>query len=86
MSKAQWVLSKALAPATAGVVKAWAASKNLGDETKALMAELLYVQAMLQQTDGKEIDNPHLNDLLVMLGVMAYHADDVLDELDYFRI
>ncbi|KAF8647681.1 hypothetical protein HU200_065320 [Digitaria exilis] len=85
-SAARWVVSKALAPVADGLLEAWAASKNLGAETDAITAELLYAQAMLNNTRGREIDNQALNELLLKLRLLAYDADDVLDELDYFSI
>ncbi|XP_022684147.1 putative disease resistance protein RGA3 isoform X2 [Setaria italica] len=85
-SAARWVVGKALAPVADGFLEAWAASKNLGSEVDGLMTVLQYAQAMLNNTRGREIDNPALNDLLLKLRLLAYDADDVLDELDYFRI
>uniref|UniRef100_A0A453D0U6 Disease resistance N-terminal domain-containing protein n=1 Tax=Aegilops tauschii subsp. strangulata TaxID=200361 RepID=A0A453D0U6_AEGTS len=41
---------------------------------------------MLNNTRRREIDNPALNVLLQKLRDLAYNAEDVLDELDYFRI
>ncbi|RCV37835.1 hypothetical protein SETIT_8G094000v2 [Setaria italica] len=73
-SAARWVVGKALAPVADGFLEAWAASKNLGSEVDGLMTEL------------QDINNPALNDLLLKLRLLAYDADDVLDELDYFRI
>ncbi|TKW00253.1 hypothetical protein SEVIR_8G096500v4 [Setaria viridis] len=85
-SAARWVVGKALAPVADGFLEAWAASKNLGSEVDGLMTELQYAQAMLNNTRGRDINNPALNDLLLKLRLLAYDADDVLDELDYFRI
>jgi hypothetical protein len=54
--------------------------------------ELLYAQGMLNSArsrgygDGPEIQNPALGELLRELRDQAFQADDVLDELDYFRI
>ncbi|CAL5014768.1 unnamed protein product [Urochloa decumbens] len=85
-SAARWVVGKALAPVADGLLEAWAASENLGAEVDGLMTELQYAQAMLNNTRGRDIDNPALNDLLLKLRLLAYDADDVLDELEYFRI
>jgi hypothetical protein len=86
ISAAKWVLSKALSYAKDNVLEAWAASKNLGTETDALINQLYFAQVMLYNTHDREIDNPYLNEMLLKIRLLAYDADDVLDELDYFRI
>ncbi|KAL6643364.1 hypothetical protein ACP70R_019029 [Stipagrostis hirtigluma subsp. patula] len=87
---ARWVVSKALGSASGGVLEAWAASSELGPNIRELRMELLYAQGMLNNARGRgrdrEIQNPALTELLQELRGLAYRADDVLDELDYFRI
>ncbi|WVZ91221.1 hypothetical protein U9M48_037423 [Paspalum notatum var. saurae] len=80
------VVGKALAPSTDSLLKDWAASVELGSNVQALELELLAVKALLEPTLGKEINSSSLKDLLVKLQDHAYDAEDVLDELDYFRI
>jgi len=86
VSAASWVVGKALGPVTDSLLEAWAASKGLGPNMDALKMELLYAQAMLDNAQGREIHSPALKELLNKLRQLAYKADDVLDELDYFRI
>ncbi|TVU09078.1 hypothetical protein EJB05_42518, partial [Eragrostis curvula] len=87
---ARWVVSKALGPASGGVLEAWAASSELGNNIRELRMELLYAQGMLNNARGRgraqEIQNPALTELLQELRDLGYRADDVMDELEYFRI
>ncbi|CAM0902579.1 unnamed protein product [Alopecurus aequalis] len=83
---ASWVVGKALRPLSGGVLEAWGASSMLGSNMEVLKMQLLYAQAMLNNVRGREIHNPALGELLDKLRQLAYGAEDVLDELDYFRI
>ncbi|SPT20084.1 unnamed protein product [Triticum aestivum] len=87
LSAAQWVVGKALAPVADGLLEAWAASNKLGPNIEALRMELLLVKATLENAGDKQLDGRQaLEELLQKMQDLAHNAEDVLDELDYFRI
>lgn len=86
ISAAVWALRKALAPVTDDLLKNWAASDSLGPNITALKTELLRAQGILYTAHDRVITNPSLKELLHMLRQLAGEAEDVLDELNYFRI
>uniref|UniRef100_A0A0D9XZC2 AAA+ ATPase domain-containing protein n=1 Tax=Leersia perrieri TaxID=77586 RepID=A0A0D9XZC2_9ORYZ len=85
-SAARSAVGMALGPVTNELLEAWAASSKLGPKIHALRVELLGAQAMLDRAGDRDIRSSSLEQLLSELRDLAYDADDVLDELDYFRI
>ncbi|KAK1668973.1 hypothetical protein QYE76_057132 [Lolium multiflorum] len=86
LGTALWVVGKALAPVTDGLLDDWNASKNLGLNIEALRTELLFVEATLENAKHKHISGQAMKELLWRLSDSARSAEDLLDELDYFRI
>jgi hypothetical protein len=86
LNAAQWVVGRALAPITDGMLEAWGNSNNLGLNVEALGTELLLVKATLETASRKQISGQAMEKLLRKLRESAHCAEDLLDELDYFRI
>jgi len=87
LSAAQWVVGQALAPIADDVLEAWASSKNLRANVEDLKTELLLVKDTFQNASGKQLDGrQYLKELLQKMRDLAHRAENVLDELDYFRI
>nr|UBY07011.1 NBS-LRR disease resistance protein [Dasypyrum villosum] len=86
LGAAQWVVGKALGPVADGLLGAWSASSNFGLNIEDLRMELLLVKATLEQAARKDICGTAMEELLQRLLDSAHNAEDLLDELDYFRI
>ncbi|WVZ91392.1 hypothetical protein U9M48_037572 [Paspalum notatum var. saurae] len=91
ISAARFVVSRALGPVSDGLLESWAACSELSPNVRDLKLELLYAQGMLDSALGRDVRNRHvrnpaLGQLLLELRHHADRAEDVLDELDYFRI
>lgn len=81
-------VGKVLDLVTGGVLEAWAGSQKIGTYLWALRMELLNSQWVLNNTrsHGRKIQNPALAELLQELWDVVNRANNMLDELDYFRI
>nr|UBY06853.1 NBS-LRR disease resistance protein [Dasypyrum villosum] len=86
LGAAQWVVGKALDAVADGVLEAWAVTRNFGLNIEALSTELLLVKATLEQAARKDTCGTAMEELLQRLRDLAHNAEDLLDELDYFRI
>ncbi|KAJ3670456.1 hypothetical protein LUZ60_010780 [Juncus effusus] len=80
-------LIRTVIPQILGIaLKRWASLVGLGDEIEGLEYQLTKIQALLDSSNRAQIPNESLMRLLGKLKELAYDADDLLDELDYFRL
>ncbi|CAM0958980.1 unnamed protein product [Alopecurus aequalis] len=86
LSTVLWVVGKALAPVSDSVLGDWDSNKKLGLNVEALRRELRLVKGTLETASQKHIAGEAMEELLCSLRDSARSAEDLLDELDYFRI
>ncbi|VAH38227.1 unnamed protein product [Triticum turgidum subsp. durum] len=84
---ANWLVGKVLTKLSDGLVSTYMASSELGSNFLTAKNQLMYTQALLSASVGRDVgDDPGLRGLLGTLSNKADEAEDVLDELHYFMI
>ncbi|KAJ4798724.1 Symbiosis-related disease resistance protein [Rhynchospora pubera] len=82
----QWFAQFVLEKYADSKLEEWAAKSCLDVDVKTLTDYLQTSQAMLDALGDKPIGNDRFPPLLLELKLASYEADDVLDELDYYRL
>ncbi|KAI5020000.1 hypothetical protein ZWY2020_044888 [Hordeum vulgare] len=81
------LLGKVLTKLSEDLVAAYVDSLELGHNSQQIKTKLLYTQGLLQVAQGRDASNvTALQALLEELSKKADEAEDVLDELHYFKI
>lgn len=83
---AQWAAQFALDKYVDSKLDEWAARSFVGDEVKSLRDYFQTSLAMLDALGHKPIPNDRFPPLLTELKFASSEADDLLDELDYYRL
>ncbi|XP_062226797.1 putative disease resistance protein RGA4 isoform X2 [Phragmites australis] len=65
---------------------AWTRKVGLADDVEKLKSAMRYVQMVLAAANGRKIENQPLAQSLSDLKGLLYDAEDVMDELDYYRL
>ncbi|XP_062226795.1 disease resistance protein RGA2-like isoform X2 [Phragmites australis] len=65
---------------------AWTHKVGLADDVEELKSAMRYVQMVLAAANGRKMENEPLAQSLSDLKGLLYDAEDVLDELDYYRL
>jgi len=81
-----WLAQSILVILFAGKVEAWIRQVGLNDDIEGLKSELERVEAVVPDGKGRAIPNRPLARSLGRLKELLYDADDMVDELDYYRL
>ncbi|XP_062226774.1 uncharacterized protein LOC133925006 isoform X2 [Phragmites australis] len=81
-----WLAQTILASLLAGKLEAWLRQVGLADDTEKLRYEILRVETVVAAGKGRATGNKLLARCLCRLKELMYDADDVVDELDYYRL
>ncbi|XP_078150630.1 putative disease resistance protein RGA4 [Carex rostrata] len=81
-----WLMSTLLNKDVTALLEAWAKRIGLGNEFKTLNDQLLQLSALLTSARGLRTNNRFLEKLVENLQQLAYRAENLLDELDYYRL
>ncbi|KAF8649666.1 hypothetical protein HU200_064206 [Digitaria exilis] len=81
-----WLAQTILEVLFAGEMEAWIRRIGLADDTERLKSEVEMVEAVVGAAKGRVTGNRPLVRSLGRLKELLYDADDMVDELDYYRL
>jgi MoxR-like ATPase len=81
-----WLAQTILANLLLDKLDAWLRHVGLADETERLMSEVERVEMVVAAAKGRANGNRLLTRSLARLKELMYDADDMVDELDYYRL
>ncbi|XP_051219878.1 uncharacterized protein [Lolium perenne] len=81
-----WMVQSILGSFFTGQMEAWTREVGLAEDVEKLKFEMRKVEMVLAAAEGRRIDNKPLARSLDDLKELIYDAEDVMDELDYYRI
>ncbi|CAL5014818.1 unnamed protein product [Urochloa decumbens] len=81
-----WLAQTILEVLFAGKMEEWIRQVGLADDTERLQSEIERVEAVVTSVKGRTAENRPLARYLGRLKEMLYDADDMVDELDYYRL
>ncbi|XP_037449220.1 probable disease resistance protein RF9 [Triticum dicoccoides] len=81
-----WLVQSILGSLFTGQMEAWTREIGLAEDVDKLKLEMKYVQMVLAAAKGRRIDNKPLSQSLEDLRDLLYDSEDVMDELDYYRL
>ncbi|KAK1685429.1 hypothetical protein QYE76_046277 [Lolium multiflorum] len=81
-----WMVQSILGSFFTGQMEAWTREVGLAEDVEKLKFEMRKVEMVLAAAEGRRIDNKPLARSLDDLKELIYDSEDVMDELDYYRI
>ncbi|CAL4994728.1 unnamed protein product [Urochloa decumbens] len=81
-----WLVESILGNFFGGSLEAWIRGVGLDEDVEELKAAVRSVQMVVAAAKGRKIENEPLARSLDDLKELLYDADDVIDELDYYRL
>ncbi|CAL5029947.1 unnamed protein product [Urochloa decumbens] len=81
-----WLAQTILEVLFAGKMEEWIRQVGLADDTERLQSEIERVEAVVTSVKGRAAENRPLARSLGRLKELLYDADDMVDELDYYRL
>uniref|UniRef100_A0A0E0N8X6 NB-ARC domain-containing protein n=1 Tax=Oryza rufipogon TaxID=4529 RepID=A0A0E0N8X6_ORYRU len=81
-----WVVESILGNFFTGQMQVWTREVGLSEEVEELETEMRSMQMVLAAAESSKIDNRPLSESLDELKELLYDAEDVMDELDYYRL
>ncbi|CAM0908511.1 unnamed protein product [Alopecurus aequalis] len=82
----QWLAESILASPLIHLQAPWVREAGLAEEMEGLKSEVYGVQLVVSVIKGRALGNKPLSESLDDLKELLYDADDVVDELDYWRL
>jgi hypothetical protein len=81
-----WLVQSILRSFFTGQMEAWTHEIGLAEDVEKLKLEMRNVEMVLAAAEGRRIDNRPLARSLDDLKELLYDSEDVMDELDYYRL
>ena len=81
-----WLAQTILEALLAGKMEAWIRQIGLADDIEVLKSEIERVEAVVPDVKGRATGNRPLARSVGRLKELLYDADDMVDELDYYRL
>ncbi|OQU82364.1 putative disease resistance protein RGA4 isoform X1 [Sorghum bicolor] len=81
-----WLVQGILGNLFTEKLEAWTERIGLADDVDKLKSDMRYVQMVVAAAKGRRIENEPLAQSLADLKELLYDAEDVMDDLDYYRL